>query len=124
MSSFQNELLVQFVNVNNSLNHIREDLISTIIVMKKEHHFLEIQMSQLKAENQRAEAENLKQHRRIEKILSSSGQTNMIDVRKEIEKTSLCRQLKAQVNKCIHSFFFFFQTIICYTRHYFISSVD
>ena len=59
---------------------------------------LENQLSFLKVENQRIESENSKQQRRIEKILAAnaSGQSSS-DIRKEIEKSILIRQMKAQV---------------------------
>jgi len=67
--------------------------------MKKEQRFMEMQLSQLRAENQRIEAENVKQHRRIDKIMGSNiGGQSANDVRKEIEKSVLVRQLKAQIN--------------------------
>ncbi len=60
---------------------------------------LENQLSFLKVENQRIESENSKQQRRIEKILgaNASGQSSS-DIRKEIEKSILIRQMKAQVS--------------------------
>ena len=87
-------------NNNSLLTLQREDLISTIIMMKKEQRFLEMQMSQLKAENQRVETENTKQQRRIEKVMGSQqlGGQSANDVRKEIEKSVLVRQLKSQVS--------------------------
>lgn len=57
----------------------------------------------MKAENQRVESENIKQQRRIEKILGAgsgtgTGGQSASDIRKEIEKSVLVRQLKAQVS--------------------------
>ena len=69
------------------------------MLVKKEIRILENNLSQLKAENQRVESENVKQQRRIEKIIgsNSTGQS-AADIRKEIEKSILVRQLKSQVN--------------------------
>jgi hypothetical protein len=78
----------------------REDLISTILLMKKEMHAQEAQISVLRTEKQRIESEAMKQQRRIEKILGSQGANGQVSIeaRKEIEKSVLVRQLKAQVS--------------------------
>ena len=77
----------------------REDLVSTLLLVKKEQRVTEQQISHLRAENQRIENEALKQHKRIEKLMSShsTGQA-LNDVRKEIEKSVFVRQLKSQVD--------------------------
>ena len=57
-------------------------------------------ISSLKSENQRLEMESIKQQRRIEQLLnlSEGGKGTAQNVRKEIEKSILVRQLKTQVN--------------------------
>ena len=68
--------------------------------MKKEMHAQEAQISVLRTEKQRIESEAMKQQRRIEKILGSQGANGQVSIeaRKEIEKSVLVRQLKAQVS--------------------------
>jgi hypothetical protein len=62
---------------------------------------MEALVSTLKAENQRWENEISKQQKRIDKLLDSSANkhgTSATDIRKELEKTTLVRQLKRQNN--------------------------
>ena len=59
-----------------------------------------MEIAYLKYENQRLEPGNLKQQRRIEKLLglqiSKSGQTTS-EIRRDIDKTAIVRQLKGQI---------------------------
>ncbi len=66
--------------------------------MKKQLRTTDTVIAQLKADNQRLEAECTKQQRRIDKILNghSNGQS-IIEIRKEIEKSVIVKQLKNQV---------------------------
>jgi hypothetical protein len=81
------------------LSFAREDLASAIVELKKEYRALQSVTAQLRAENQRTENELLKQQRRIDKLVSPhvNGQS-VLDIRKEIEKSILVRQLKGQIN--------------------------
>lgn len=55
-------------------------------------------MAKLKAENQRCEKELNKQQARIDRLLdTSSGKAGQLETRKDIEKTSIVRQLKQQI---------------------------
>lgn len=81
------------------LSFAREDLASAIVELKKEYRSLQGVTAQLKAENQRTENELLKQQRRIDKLVSPhvNGQS-VLDIRREIEKSILVRQLKGHIN--------------------------
>ncbi|RYG97141.1 hypothetical protein EON65_53310 [archaeon] len=61
------------------------------------HH--EETINAIKSENQRLEMDNIKQQRRIEQLLhlSEGAKGTAQNVRKEIEKSILVRQLKTQV---------------------------
>lgn len=77
----------------------REDLASAIVEMKKKYRALQHANSQLKVDNQKTENELFKQQRRIDKLVSPhvNGQS-ILDIRREIEKSILVRQLKGQIN--------------------------
>ena len=102
----QQEVMANGDDRNSLLQLQREDLISTIILMKREHRMMEAQMSQIKTENQRIAAESKQQQRRIEKIIGSHQQPGTQasnEARRELEKSVIVRQLKAQINsfKCL-----------------------
>ena len=81
------------------MSHDREDLASALGELKKEYRVMQDVVAQLRAENQRVENELLKQQRRIDKLVSPhiNGQS-VLDIRREIEKSILVRQLKGQIN--------------------------
>jgi hypothetical protein len=95
-------------NPNNNLNderqlNSREDLLAEIYDLKKKNLSLEDNISLLKSENQRLESEAIKQQRRIDQLLNLSDglkttANNTAQLRKEIEKSILVRQLKSQLN--------------------------
>ena len=68
---------------------------------KKRCKLLELNTASLKAESHRYESEIAKQQRRIEKLLESSAPQSQLpptaEVRREIEKSQLVRQLKTQI---------------------------
>lgn len=70
--------------------------------MKRKHRALEEASSHLKAENHRLESEGTKQQRRIDQLLNlSDGAKNIgmtSEIRRDIEKSILVRQLKNQIN--------------------------
>jgi predicted RNase H-like nuclease (RuvC/YqgF family) len=78
----------------------REDLLSEIQDLKKKVIYCEEIISGLKSENQRLEMEGIKQQRRVEQLLhlSEGAKGTAQNVRKEIEKSILVRQLKVQVS--------------------------
>lgn len=80
----------------------REDLLNTCLELKKNQRVTEADIARLKYENQRLETENLKAQRRIEKLISpqitKNGQTTS-EIRRDIEKTAIVRQLKGQTNE-------------------------
>eukprot|EP01031_Cornospumella_fuschlensis_P033416 gene33416-40424_t len=77
----------------------KEDMLMEIQELKKRllHH--EETINAIKSENQRLEMDNIKQQRRIEQLLhlSEGAKGSAQNVRKEIEKSILVRQLKTQV---------------------------
>lgn len=77
----------------------REALIASLMETKKKLISMESQVSTLKAENQRWENEISKQQKRIDKLLDTSTNrhgTSAADIRKELEKSTIVRQLKRQ----------------------------
>eukprot|EP01041_Mallomonas_annulata_P007296 gene7296-14883_t len=79
----------------------REELINSIESLKREQNANETSIAQLRAENQRMENEVSKQQRRIDKLLLPMPNKNgpgLLEMRKDIEKSGLVRQLKAQVH--------------------------
>ena len=82
--------------------YYREDLIIDLSETKKKNKSLEETISQLKSENQRLEADANKQQRRIDQLLNlSEGAKNIglsAEIRRDIEKSILVRQLKVQIN--------------------------
>ena len=80
----------------------REDLIASLQEAKKKIRILEDNTLHLKREVQKLESENVRLQRRIEQLLrlSDGGRTVSIpaDVRRDIEKGILVRQLKNHVN--------------------------
>lgn len=80
----------------------REDLIIELHDVKRRYRALEETTSQVKAENQRLEFEATKQQRRIDQLLNlADGAKNIgisSDIRRDIEKSILVRQLKNQIN--------------------------
>jgi predicted nucleic acid-binding Zn-ribbon protein len=80
----------------------REDLIIELQELKKKHRNLEEAHNHVKAENQRLESDAAKQQRRIDQLLNlSDGAKNIgisSDMRRDIEKSILVRQLKNQIN--------------------------
>lgn len=71
-----------------------------LIELKKQLNAVESQNAQLKADNQRLDSEVTKQQHRIDKIMAPQFAKNghlVVEIRKEIEKSVLVRQLKAQV---------------------------
>lgn len=71
-----------------------------LIELKKQMNSVESQNAQLKADNQRLDSEVTKQQHRIDKIMAPQFAKNghlVVEIRKEIEKSVLVRQLKAQV---------------------------
>ena len=79
---------------------VREDLVHALIELKKQMNAVEGQNAQLKADNQRLDSEVTKQQHRIDKIMAPQFAKNghlVVEIRKEIEKSVLVRQLKAQV---------------------------
>mmetsp|Transcript_3202 Transcript_3202/g.5403 ORF Transcript_3202/g.5403 Transcript_3202/m.5403 type:complete len:1013 (-) Transcript_3202:68-3106(-) len=80
----------------------REDLILEVQELKKKSRALEESNSQLKVENQRLESEGMRQQRRIDQLLNlSEGAKNIglsAEIRRDIEKSILVRQLKNQIN--------------------------
>ena len=79
----------------------REDVIMTLLQFKKQVSILESERSILKADNRRWEMEYLKQQQRFEKLLDPKFSKNSVavaEMRREVEKTGLVRQLKQQVN--------------------------
>lgn len=93
-------------NANNLLDdrnlNSREDLIAEIQDLKKRNLSLEDHIAILKSENQRLDSEAVKQQRRIDQLLNLSegvkSAGNSTNLRKEIEKSILVRQLKSQLN--------------------------
>ena len=92
---------------DNNINHIldgyermpREALIASLMDTKKKLISTETLVSSLKAENQRWENEISKQQKRIDKLLDTSTNrhgTSAADIRKELEKSTIVRQLKRQ----------------------------
>mmetsp|Transcript_15990 Transcript_15990/g.24106 ORF Transcript_15990/g.24106 Transcript_15990/m.24106 type:complete len:980 (+) Transcript_15990:164-3103(+) len=78
----------------------REELIHSLTEVKKQNRANENVIAQLKADNQRMENEITKQQHRIDKILSPQFAKNthlVLEIKKEIEKSVLVRQLKAQM---------------------------
>jgi len=78
----------------------REELLGQLIIVKKKLAASDSSLHQLRAENQRLESEVSKQQHRIDKILSpqySKSSHLVLEIRKEIEKSVLVRQLKAQM---------------------------
>jgi hypothetical protein len=79
----------------------RDDLLVALHTAKKKQNSNDIVMSQLKIDNQRLDTELLKQQRRIDRLLESmsggKGAVHGAEVRKEIEKSMLVRQLKQQI---------------------------
>jgi uncharacterized protein (DUF3084 family) len=77
-------------------------LIFEFYELKKKMRVMEDNLSQLKGENKRIELDSTKQQKRIELLLTlSEGGKNFAlsaDMRKELEKSMLVRQLKAQIN--------------------------
>ena len=93
------------VDVDQYMLLSREDLLSTIIQLKKQSSVLENERSLLKAENRRWEMEYLKQQQRFEKILDPKFSKNsqaVVELRREVEKAGLVRQLKQQINALRH----------------------
>ncbi len=88
-------------SISSFLSIRREDLISEVSELKRKVRSLEETVSQQKTENQRLDNEAIKQQRRIDQLLNlSEGSKNIVlstDLRKEIEKSILVRQLKAQI---------------------------
>ena len=82
------------------LSTSKEDLRQMYFEAKKRLNNQDIQINQLKSENQRLERELLRHEKKIEKILSSNDKSDAIsmDVRKDVEKHILVRQLKQQIN--------------------------
>jgi hypothetical protein len=82
------------------LSTSKEDLRHMYFEAKKKLNNQDIQINQLKSENQRLERELLRHEKRIEKILSSNDKSDAIpmDVRKDVEKHILVRQLKQQIS--------------------------
>lgn len=80
----------------------REDLLNTCLELKKNQRITDAEIAKLKYENQRLETENLKAQRRIEKLISpqisKNGQTTT-EIRRDIEKTAIVRQLKNQIHE-------------------------
>jgi hypothetical protein len=87
---------------------IREELVGALYEAKKCVKVLESSIATLRGEGQRWENEVGKQQRRIEKLLESSGATGgnksglillppSAEVRRELEKSLLVRQLKTQM---------------------------
>ena len=70
--------------------------------MKRKFRALEETSSHLRAENHRLESEGTKQQRRIDQLLNlSDGAKNIgmsSEIRRDIEKSILVRQLKNQIN--------------------------
>ena len=79
----------------------RDDLLLALHTSKKKLTSNEVVMSQLKVDNQRLDTELLKQQRRIDRLLESmsggKGNVHGTEIRKEIEKSMLVRQLKQQI---------------------------
>jgi len=79
----------------------RDDLLVALHTTKKKLTSNEVIISQLKTDNQRLESELLKQQRRIDRLLESmsggKGNIHGAEIRKEIEKSILVRQLKQQI---------------------------
>jgi hypothetical protein len=77
-------------------------LILEVQDLKKKNRFLSETSSHLKAENHRLEIEAMKQQKRIEQLMNlSEGAKNFglsAEIKKEIEKSILVRQLKNQIN--------------------------
>lgn len=79
----------------------REDLLNTCLELKKHQQQTDTEIARLRYENQRLEGESIKQQRRIEKLISpqiSKNGQGTLEIRKEIEKTVIVRQLKAQIH--------------------------
>lgn len=80
----------------------REDLVIELQAVKKSLLAAENSVAHLKGENQRLEAESIRQQRRIEQLLSladgSNGFNVSTEIRRDLEKSILVRQLKAQIN--------------------------
>ena len=93
--------MINFNMINLDLT-IREDLIASLQEAKKKIRILEDNTLHLKREVQKLESENVRLQRRIEQLLrlSDGGRTVSIpaDVRRDIEKGILVRQLKNHVN--------------------------
>lgn len=100
-------------NEDNKINHLldgyermpRESLLASLIETKKKLISMETAVSALKAENQRWESEITKQQKRIDRLLDSSINkhgTSAADIRKELEKSTIVRQLKRQ-NQCLRN---------------------
>ena len=104
-NSKDNDQIIEDNNINHILDGYermpREALISSLMDTKKKLISMESLVSTLKAENQRWENEISKQQKRIDKLLDSSVNrhgTSASDIRKELEKSTLVRQLKRQNN--------------------------
>jgi hypothetical protein len=80
----------------------REDLVIELQDTKKKLRAIEESYAYSKAENQRLESEASKQQRRIDQLLNlSEGAKNIgisSEIRRDIEKSILVRQLKNQIN--------------------------
>jgi hypothetical protein len=83
---------------------VKEDLIEELYELKKKNLGYEEHINHLKTENYRLESEASKQQRRIDQLLNLSEGVKAISsnsaqqLRKEIEKSILVRQLKSQIN--------------------------
>ena len=79
----------------------RDDLLVALHSTKKKLSNNEVIISQLKTDNQRLDSELLKQQRRVDRLLESmsggKGTIHGAEIRKEIEKSILVRQLKQQI---------------------------
>jgi hypothetical protein len=84
---------------NYLLSFTVHDLASSIVELKKEYRTLEYMHNSLRIEHQKAENEMLKQQRRIDKLVSPhlNNQT-VLEIRRDIEKSVLIRQLKSQIH--------------------------
>eukprot|EP01038_Epipyxis_sp_PR26KG_P014354 gene14354-19251_t len=83
-------------------NVTREDLFSEVQELKKKIRLNDEIYSQLRSENQRLEVDALKQQKKLEQLiaLSNDGTKQYVlsnEVKKELEKNMLVRQLKAQI---------------------------
>ena len=97
---------LKFRFIIHNILYIREDLIIELQEMKRKYRTLNENSANLKAENHRLEVEAAKQQKRIDQLLNLSEGAKHIglssEIRREIEKSILVRQLKNQINILIN----------------------